>query len=181
MGSNHESDGLSNVDVTTSGLDELSLEELRQSRRAAEVEEQELSYVRRLLHGRIDIIRAEMRRRAGEGEELIANLSTILADHPAGGKPGQGRFISLNDPNREDATAREAEVALSELASVNVSTASDRELRECLDSLIEHERTVSDARAQIHRQLDRLSAELTRRYREGTAQVDDLLAAARRP
>jgi hypothetical protein len=46
--------------------------------------------------------------------------------------------------------------------------------------LTDHERIVSDTRAQIHRQIDRLSTELTRRYREGTAQVDDLLAAARR-
>ena len=180
MGGTHESDGLTELDVTTSSLAELSLAELRQSRRDAELEEQELSYVRRLLHGRIDIIRAEVRRRAGEGEELIANLSTILSDHPAGGKPGQGRFVSLNDPTREDGTAREAEVALSELASVNVSTATDGELRECLGSLTDHERIVSDTRAQIHRQIDRLSTELTRRYREGTAQVDDLLAAARR-
>ena len=44
-------------------LTELSLEDLRVARRRAEKDEQDLSYVRRLLHGRIDIIKAEVRRR----------------------------------------------------------------------------------------------------------------------
>ena len=42
-------------------LDSLTLQELRERRHDAEQEDADLSYIRRLLQGRLDIIRAEMR------------------------------------------------------------------------------------------------------------------------
>lgn len=158
----------------------LSLDDLRSRRKEAEKEEQELSYVRRLLHGRIDIMKAEMRRRAGGGEELIASLNQILADAPSTGtRPSQGRFHTAEGPS-DDEASRDADLALADTSTANVSSMNDVELREVLDSLLSHEQSVSEGRSQVHRVIDRLSSELTRRYREGTAQVDDLLAAARR-
>ena len=51
------------------GLGGLGLEELRVLRRDAQEQEADLSYLRRLLHGRMDILRAELDRRpmAGRG------------------------------------------------------------------------------------------------------------------
>lgn len=160
-------------------LTDLSLDDLRTQRRTAEQEEQELSFVRRLLHGRIDIIKAELRRRAGHGDDLISSLPSILADGPAGGKP-QGRHVSLDDKVEINAAAIAAKHVVNNMAINNLPELSDRQLREALSDLQSHERAVSDARSQVHRKIDRMSAELTKRYREGTAQVDDLLAAARR-
>ncbi|MFD0564757.1 hypothetical protein ACFQ2M_24165 [Kitasatospora saccharophila] len=45
------------------GLAGLALEELRVLRRDALEQEADLSYLRRLLHGRMDILRAELQRR----------------------------------------------------------------------------------------------------------------------
>jgi hypothetical protein len=45
-------------------LEALSLQELRERRHDAEQEDADLSYIRRLLQGRLDIIRAERDRRA---------------------------------------------------------------------------------------------------------------------
>ncbi|MCZ9339603.1 hypothetical protein NGM37_17715, partial [Streptomyces sp. TRM76130] len=66
----------------------LSLPELRALRRDAQREEADLSYVRRLLQGRIDILRAELARRgpapaAAEGQSVVERLPEILTDAPA--------------------------------------------------------------------------------------------------
>ena len=162
-------------------LTELSLEDLRVARRRAEKDEQDLSYVRRLLHGRIDIIKAEVRRREGSGDELIASLPSILADTPSGGKQPQGRHISIDDADLNHPVAQEAHNALGSLSTTNLSAVSDEELELAMESLTAHERSVSEARTLLHKKIDGMGSELTRRYREGSAQVDDLLAAARRP
>lgn len=152
----------------------LSLDDLRAARRQAETEEQELSYVRRLLHGRIDIIRAELNRRSGEGEGLIDELPSILSDeNPRSG--GGSRFVSVEAP-KAGTFAADAGLAISETTELNLATASDDQLTNAIESLISHERSVSSARNDVHRQIDAYSSELTRRYRDGSASVDDLLA-----
>src|SRR3954454_3278630 len=70
----------------------LSLPALRTLRRDAQRDEADLSYVRRLLQGRIDILRGELGRRSPAGatavvtvEEasVVERLSEILTDAPA--------------------------------------------------------------------------------------------------
>lgn len=162
-------------------LRDLSLDDLRANRRESEKAEQDLSYVRRLLHGRIDIIKAEIARRNGQGDELIANLKDILSDSPSGAKKPQGRYVGIEDSDLRHPAAQDAHQALGGLSTTNLAAVSDAELETTLAQLKAHERLVSDARLQLHKQIDNMGTELTRRYREGTAQVDDLLAAARRP
>jgi hypothetical protein len=67
-------------------LTKLSAEELDQLISALEAEEDDLSYKRRLLHGKIDILRAERSARLkGKGEKALADevdvdrLSEILS------------------------------------------------------------------------------------------------------
>ncbi len=170
------SDAPESIDLT-----DLTLDDLRVKRRQAEKEEQDLSYVRRLLHGRIDIIKAEMNRRNGDGVELIANLSTILSDSPGGAKKFQGRHLGIEDGDLSHPAAQDAHKALGGLSTTNLAAVSNEELAAALKALTAHERSVSEARQNLHRKIDGMGSELTRRYREGSAQVDDLLAAARRP
>ncbi len=56
-----------------SGLGELPLKVLRERRDEAAQEETDLSYLRRLLHARIDIVRAEQARRSSGGEASIVD------------------------------------------------------------------------------------------------------------
>lgn len=162
-------------------LTDLSLDDLRIKRREAEKHEQDLSFVRRLLQGRIDIIKAEIRRREGNGDELIANLSAILSDTPGGAGQSKGRHVSIDGTDISHPIASQAHQALGGMSTTNLAAVSDEELMGTLAALTAHERSVSDARADLHKKIDGMGSELTRRYREGSAQVDDLLAAARRP
>ncbi len=56
-------------------LDQLTLQELRERRHDAEQEDADLSYIRRLLQGRLDIIRAEIERR-GHDRRRTASSTT---------------------------------------------------------------------------------------------------------
>src|SRR3954447_7909140 len=79
---------------------DMDLAEVRERRHEAEQEEADLSYVRRLLQGRIDIVRAELGRRTGnERGSLIDQLAGILADGPRGEPHGAGHH-NVVEPSR---------------------------------------------------------------------------------
>lgn len=160
-------------------LGALSLPELRALRRDAQRDEADLSYVRRLLQGRIDILRAELARRgpaaAPEPPEasVVARLPEILTDAPARHR-SSARHVTLGTPHNEEyrrlAADMLAEVELSDLAA-----RTDPELHEAMARLVRYEQQVSGRRQRLQRTADDCGAEITRRYREGEAQVDDLL------
>jgi hypothetical protein len=70
------------------GVGRLDLAELRSRREEAEAEEADASFLRRLLQGRLDILRAELVRRSRGGEQdvagLLARLLAILTDDAPG-------------------------------------------------------------------------------------------------
>ncbi|MGH8914163.1 MAG: aerial mycelium formation protein, partial [Acidimicrobiia bacterium] len=68
---------------------DVDLDELRQRREAAEDVETQISYYRRLLHGRMDLLNFELRRRSGEEKRtLLEALPEILAEGlVVGGEP----------------------------------------------------------------------------------------------
>ena len=100
------------------GLDDLDLDELRARRAEAEQEETDLSYARRLLQGRLDILRAEREAREngepgfgpGPGQstdaQLAERLAKVLADGPRSTR-GLGRHRSY-EPTRVGENRREA-------------------------------------------------------------------------
>lgn len=156
-------------------LETLPLDEVRRRRREAEQEEADLSYLRRMLHGRMDIVRAEQRRRSDDGEgSVVDQLAEILAD-PSRSTRGLGRHLSV-EPSRVDEHRRAPEQAISDSFLSDVAARSDEELAEALVRLAEHEEEVSRVRTQVQHVADAFSAEIARRYRDGSASVDELLA-----
>ncbi|HEX7107234.1 MAG TPA: aerial mycelium formation protein [Acidothermaceae bacterium] len=158
------------------GITALPLAEVRDLRNEAEQEEADLSYVRRLLQGRVDIIRAELARRRGElGESgsIIDQLPNILADDRAPAR-GLGRHTVI-EPSRVDEHRRLVErlVADSDLSALAGRTAD--QLEETLVRFGEHEKEISEQRRKVQAVMDACAAEITRRYREGEADVSALL------
>ncbi|MGW5423183.1 RsiG family protein [Streptomyces sp. NPDC003943] len=168
-------------------LGALRLPELRTLRREAQSDEADLSYVRRMLQGRIDILRAELARRtdpaptgaeapAGAGPEtpVLDRLSEILADAPSRHRTSV-RHVTLSTPRGEEYRRLAAEM-LSEVELSDLTARTDEELHAAMGRLAGYEQQVSRRRHQLQRTADDCSAEIARRYREGEAQVDDLLA-----
>ncbi|MEU3875155.1 MULTISPECIES: AmfC protein [Streptomyces] len=166
------------ADVAGRRPTELRLSELRALRRESQREEADLSYVRRLLQGRIDILRAELGRRAAPGSPLVERLLVdrlpeILADGPSDHR-SSARHVTLGTPHGEE-YRRLADDMLSEVGLSDLGARTDQELRDGMRRLVAYERQVSVRRRRLQRTADDCGAEIARRYREGEAQVDDLL------
>lgn len=151
----------------------LRLPELRTLLREAKQEEGELSYVRRLLQGRIDILRAELARRSAPGSPLLDLLPQILADAPSSHR-SSARHVTLGTP-QSDRYRSLAEEMLAQVELSNLTARTDEELHEAMARLVGYEQHVSQRRQVMQRTADGCSKEIARRYREGEAQVDDLL------
>ena len=154
---------------------QLSLVELRALRSKLQNEDDALSYVRRLAQARLDLVQAEKSRRAdGNPESLSDELTTILSAHLTGGVPRPPRpaedFSSHPLAEQFDALADRA-------GGHDLSTLSTEELANYADALYEFEQLRSHERRELFTRIDELSAELVRRYRDGEANVDGLLAA----
>ncbi|MET9850150.1 RsiG family protein [Streptomyces ossamyceticus] len=163
-------------------LSRLRLPELRTLRRDAQRDEADLSYVRRLLQGRIDILRAELARRGdtaqpsgpdGRTPALVDRLSEILTDAPARHR-SSARHVTVGTPHGEEYRLLAAET-LAEVELSDLGARTDEELTAGLGRLVRYEQQVSGRRRRLQRTADECSAEIARRYRDGEAQVDDLL------
>ncbi|MER5551249.1 ABC transporter substrate-binding protein [Streptomyces sp. NPDC002793] len=152
----------------------LRLPELRTRRRDAQRDEADLSYVRRLVQGRIDILRAELARRVDPESPVVDRLSEILADAPSVHRSSV-RHVTLTTP-RSDEYRQLAADTLAEVELSDLDARTDDELLTAMGRLVRYERQVSRRRHRLQRTVDDCSAEIARRYRDGEAQVEDLLA-----
>ncbi|MFE2022621.1 ABC transporter substrate-binding protein [Streptomyces sp. NPDC059499] len=152
----------------------LRLPELRTLRRDAQRDEADLSYVRRLVQGRIDILRAELAGRSGPESPVVDRLSEILADTPSVHR-SSARHVTLTTP-RSDEYRQLAADTLAEVELSDLDARTDEELLTAMGRLVRYEQQVSRRRHRLQRTVDDCSAEIARRYRDGEAQVDDLLA-----
>jgi hypothetical protein len=160
-------------------LGSLDLTEVRARRDDAAQEETDLSYLRRLLHGRIDIVKAEVKRRAEGGTEpVVDQLAQILADNAVGPATGSGRHQSL-EPSRAEAHRRHVEALVADADLSDVGSLPDERLELALRTYVAEESSVSQRRRQVQKVMDQLNDEIGSRYRAGSASVDELLAAER--
>ncbi|MER7849170.1 ABC transporter substrate-binding protein [Kitasatospora sp. NPDC096077] len=169
-------------------LERLGLDQLRTLRRETLEQEADLSYLRRLLHGRMDILRAELDRRpggpvrtggvrpAGEepGGDLLDRLPAILTDAPSTVRRS-ARHVTLGPPRTQESQL-EADALMGDVQLADLAAHPAEELLAALERLRAHEREVSGRRQLLLRTADGCNAEITRRYRDGEARVDDLLA-----
>lgn len=148
------------------GLDALALDQVRARRDECAAEESQLSYLRRMLQARLDIVRAEQQRRRGDAQasSLVDALPQLLADTtPA--TPREARAMRIDPPEhqmrrREDRLAVDGTLA-------RLPDLSDAELGEVAEQLRQEEARVSQVRALVQRHLDRLQETLVARYRVG--------------
>ncbi|MFB3737907.1 MAG: aerial mycelium formation protein [Candidatus Velamenicoccus archaeovorus] len=156
----------------TQGLQVLPLEELRHRREECLAEREYLSLLRRLVQGRAEILKAELERRGGGGEEgpLVERLSQILAGE--GHAPARGEAVRVGVPEDEILHARRrverlvADAGLSDPGSMD-----DRRLSDAVEVLASEEHRVSEDRSAVIRVLDVVQDELKRRYKDDPSSV----------
>jgi hypothetical protein len=148
------------------GLDGLDLEELRSRRDTAEDVENQISYYRRLLHGRMDLLNFELRRRNGEEQRsLLDALPEILAAGMVlGGEPNL-RYIDVMPPLPTTTGRRLIDKIMDDGILTQLPELSDEEVDEALERLREVEAELSTQRKQLHVVIDALQDEIVARYR----------------
>ena len=165
------------ADDYLTGLQEAPIGDVRTLRDDAEQEEVDLSYIRRLLQGRMDIVRAELNRRDnnGAGASLVDGLAQTLADEPRAPARGMGRHTVV-EPSRVDSHRRYVEALVADIDLSDTAARTSDQLTHAMRVLGEEEQALSGKRRQVQSVMDACSAELTRRYRDGEANVSTLLA-----
>jgi hypothetical protein len=155
------------------GLSELSLSDLRARRDECLAEREYLSYLRRLVQGRLDILKAEAerRQRGDDPSRLVEHVAEAMSNAGPTGTV-RGEAIRLTIPP-EDITRAEARVAQLVAASANSDprSFSDEEVGAALERLGAEERSVSADRRRVLDVHDALQDELKRRFKENPAEA----------
>jgi len=162
------------------GLADLPLTDVRARRDETQEAADALSYLRRMVQGRLDIVHADLQRRAG-GEpgdlhELVEQLKRgeIIADGTR--SAGQGRLpTGLAPADLDGWIAVELDSVVDAGRMSALPELDEDAVRALADTLEELERRVSHQRAELHERANTLQEEIVRRYKSGEATVDSLL------
>ncbi len=162
------------TDTYLGDLSSKSLDDVRAMRDDCLEEETVLSYERRLLQARMDILRAELDRRRGGGASLLERLPAILADE--GPHSPRGAF-TMKDPVLDfDRPKRRVERLISDDTLANLPALSEQDVDAIILTLESTEREISELRKAVQGVLDQVSAEIGRRYKSGEADPAERLS-----
>jgi hypothetical protein len=156
------------------GLAELEVDEVRRRRDTATDVEAQISYYRRLLHGRMDLLDFEQRRRRGEdGRTILEALPDILAKGMVLGTEPALKHIETMPPLPSVTGRRLIDKIMDDGVLANLPELTDEEVSEAIERLREVETQLSGQRRQLHQVIDTLQDEMVSRYRseQGEAQV----------
>lgn len=144
----------------------VDLEELRRRRHTAEDVETQISYYRRLLHGRMDLLNFELRRRRGEEERsLLEALPEILAAGMVFGPEPSLRHIETMPPIPSTTGRRLIDRIMDDGVLTRLPEMDEDEVVDAIERLSEVEEELSAQRKQLHSVIDSIQEEIVNRYR----------------
>lgn len=161
--------------MSNSELSSLSLVEIRQQRNDLQAQEDAVSFVRRMAQGRLDIAKDELRRRTDNtplSTNVTGNLAGIFGQEHGG---GSARPPRETDVSPDHALVRELERLCEDIGFGSLRTLDNESLNQIIGSLSAFESQRSAERRELFDQIDALTVELVRRYKDGGADVDSLL------
>jgi hypothetical protein len=151
------------------GLGEWSLDDVRRRHAECLEIETEMSYVRRVAQARVDILEAELDRRAGGGSvgDLIASLPDILSDEEPRPPAERSRLPRQLAPSMDIPWRRGLERLIADGTLAELPALADEELRTTIMQLRELEQQASEQRRALHEVIGRLEADLAVRHKVG--------------
>lgn len=155
-------------------FENLSVEEIRARRTHLQTQEDAVSFVRRLAQGRLDLARDEERRRQlnDRSVNVESELAEVFGQEHGGGsaRPPRETNIATDHPLVVELERLCEAVGFGSLRQLDVDS-----LRAAIEQLTSFESARSSERRALFDEIDALTAELVRRYKDGGANVDSLL------
>jgi hypothetical protein len=168
LGDNEAGLGLAEVATPPDALGHLSLDDLRLYRRKLAEEEEKVSYWRRLVHARIDVLEAEAHH---ERPLRLDELVRVLGDTGTGRTRTALVSVRAADPLPDLPVLKDMWVT-------ELDPHDTEEIAEAIRRLRDAELQLTDYRRALHQRLDDATAELIARYR---AEPASALVAFRNP
>lgn len=161
------------------GVEDRSLEDLRVMRAECQEAETAVSYLRRMVQGRLDIVHAYIDAEANGGvgslDSIVDRLPAIISAGPQ--RPsGPGRLPSQMSPDMDGDFAIELDSVLGSEGIAKLPTMSREDLLELAGRLSTIEGRTSNQRRALHERIDKVQAEIVSRYKTGEASVEGLLS-----
>jgi len=162
------------TNVTNPGA--MTTTELRSARAELQMQEDVISFVRRMAQGRCDLARDEQRRRVdgtpASGMSVIDIANVFGQEHGGGSsRPPRETNISADHP-----LVVELEKLCETVGFGELRTLEDEALESAINQIEQFELTRSAERKNLFSKLDELTTELVKRYKDGGANVDSLLS-----
>jgi hypothetical protein len=155
-----------------SGLD---LAQIRTQRSEAQMQEDAVSFVRRMAQGRLDIARDEQRRRT-DGTPVSSNIADDLAQvfgqEHGGGSARPPRETNVSPDHR---LVRQLEALCVDIGFGSLRTLDESSLQHAINELEVFEQACSAERRALFATIDALTAELVKRLKDNGANVDAML------
>jgi len=156
------------TDVTNP--DAMTTAELRSARAELQMQEDVISFVRRMAQGRCDLARDEQRRRVdgtpASGMSVI-DIANVFGQEHGGGS---------SRPPRDHPLVVELEKLCETVGFGELRTLEDEALESAINQIEQFELTRSAERKNLFSKIDALTTELVKRYKDGGANVDSLLS-----
>ena len=157
-----------------SNFSELDLASIRATRAELQSQEDAVSFVRRMAQGRLDIARDEQRRRSANmpTSNTASDLAGVFGQEHGGGsaRPPRETNISTDHP-----LVVELEQLCERIGFGSIRTLDVDALQRVIDELATFENARSGERRALFDQIDALTAELVKRYKDSGPNVDALL------
>lgn len=156
------------------------LTDLRDLRVKCSSVEGDVSFVRRMAQGRLDIVGHEVRRRSGavdvwpDMSGLLFDLPEIMTDPPD--RSSGGRLVTVDEPGVvAHALVEQLDNAASPGDLSTLDKLDTERLASLMDTLRDFEESLSATRRRLHERIDSIQGEIARRYRDGEASIESLL------
>jgi len=154
----------------------MSTAEIRVARAALQLQEDVISFVRRMAQGRCDLARDEQRRRI-DGTPAsgisVSDIANVFGQEHGGGssRPPRETNISAEHP-----LVVELEKLCQEINFGDLRTLDDQSLENVVQQLSSFEISQSLQRKALFTSIDALTTQLVKRYKDDGVNVDSLLA-----
>ncbi len=150
--------------------------ELRSARAALQMQEDVISFVRRMAQGRCDLARDEQRRRTdgtpASGMSVV-DIANVFGQEHGGGSTRPPRETNISADHQ---LVVELEKLCERVGFGELRTLDDSALQDAIDEIEKFELARSAERKNLFAKIDSLTAELVKRYKHGGANVESLLS-----